>query len=719
MAPRKASACATGGRMINPSVEPASRRESAQERRDSEGRLRRASARASSRESHKRPSAGGRDSASNSGSLVLLQGGDSTTSAAALQARNQRRSIGLKRLSVNTHMKDSLINTLEDVARDVRMGLQTTGIEKLQTIMTEAKEKGLGVSNLFHFFLLQSESGKRESMERKASSSLEKTGENMEPVAEKRESATGGLFKETESSKTRAKAVRTSKSGNRASTELMPSLKKGARPSTANSKRTSSDPAMNTARDESRNASGSSQIDDPATKEGDSSTSGRRRSSMSRRSSLAEEAMMRDRLITSASFQHGLTTLGFNISTEARIMQSETAKMFDQLDANGDGSIDLAEFTRFCLEIPSMTWKAERARRGILGNNAGEDGDRELEKAARDMANETVSANDAAEGGLGGELAKLEPLVHLGKIFYRGEKFFWRTKDLIEVVVQLNETKGFLAIPASAAAEAEILNDLKAKRLAAKTEHAMGGSGSSGGESDANKEQAGDQQQEDQALSEKAHMAYIADYIVHRITMPDGNGNLLQPDVTRPEEEVNPGLPADGEGSSTGSGATKTKRGSAAARPGLMRTTFDEWDTLLFPNPPSRVEGVPKFAETKKRESYFQEFCSVTEKFEENRVRAQRLSGEAAAFAMQVSNTLAPLGHSASSPATLALPESQQDVVGGDAATPRRGSGRIILADEISNRRGSGTKTPLLESQSAPALHRPSKEMELVAPSAS
>lgn len=51
-------------------------------------------------------------------------------------------------------------------------------------------------------------------------------------------------------------------------------------------------------------------------------------------------------------------------------------------------------------------------------------------------------------------------------------------------------------------------------------------------------EQAGDQQQEDQALSEKAHMAYMADYIVHRITMPDGNGNLLQPDVTRPEEEV-------------------------------------------------------------------------------------------------------------------------------------------------------------------------------------
>lgn len=38
------------------------------------------------------------------------------------------------------------------------------------------------------------------------------------------------------------------------------------------------------------------------------------------------------------------------------------------------------------------------------------------------MANETVSASEAAEG----DPAKLEPLVHLGKVFYRGEKFFWR-----------------------------------------------------------------------------------------------------------------------------------------------------------------------------------------------------------------------------------------------------------------------------------------------------
>ena len=41
-----------------------------------------------------------------------------------------------------------------------------------------------------------------------------------------------------------------------------------------------------------------------------------------------------------------------------------------------------------------------------------------------------------------------------------------------------------------------------------------------------------------QSLSEQAHMGYIADYLLHRITMPDQNGNLLQPDVTQPGVEV-------------------------------------------------------------------------------------------------------------------------------------------------------------------------------------
>ncbi|CAM9731047.1 unnamed protein product [Scytosiphon promiscuus] len=675
MAPRKASASATGGRMLNPSVEPAARRESAQERRASEGKAPRTSLRAPLEESKEVLSVRG-DEHSRTGSILLAQGTDSTTGSAAMEARKQRRSIGIKRLSVNDHFKESLVHVLEDVARGVSVGIETPGIDKLQTIMTEAKEKGLGVSNLFHFFLPQSDGVKRVSTERKPSSSKEKPENTLEVGHENVEPITGGVFKETQSFKTRVEASRSSRGGKKKSAELMPSLQKGSRPSTANAKRASGS-TMNTARGTIFSVSeiaGSTQGDDPAAKDGASSGSGRRKGSMSRsRSSSMEDALVRDRLITSVSFQHGLTTLGFKTSEE------ETAGMFDQLDTNRDGTIDLVEFTKFCLEIPSMTWKAERARRGILGNSPGLNGDRELVKAAQDMANEAMNASEYVEGGLGvvGG-AKVEAAVDLGKMIYRGEKFFWRTKDLIEVIIQHNEKKGFLAIPERATAVAEILKDLKSKALAAKTDLDMGVSG--GGAGDTKKQQEGTSSSS-QTLPERAHAMYIADYIVHRITMPDADGNVLQPDVTRPDEEVNPGLPSSGQRDSS----SKTKRGSAVARPGMMRTTFDEWDTLLV----SLKLAALRFAKTKKRESYFQEFCSVTEKFEQNRVKAHRLSDEAAAFAMQVSSTLAPLAHSASAPATLPLHEASNNNTAHDEIgdNPRPGSGRIVLQDEISSRR--------------------------------
>lgn len=84
--------------MLNPSVEPTARRESAQARRDSEGKARRSSARANSQGNKQLPTAGGhkRGSASEDSLVLLAQGADSTSSAAAVEARNQRRSIGIK-----------------------------------------------------------------------------------------------------------------------------------------------------------------------------------------------------------------------------------------------------------------------------------------------------------------------------------------------------------------------------------------------------------------------------------------------------------------------------------------------------------------------------------------------------------------------------------------------------------------------------------------------
>lgn len=50
--------------------------------------------------------------------------------------------------------------------------------------------------------------------------------------------------------------------------------------------------------------------------------------------------------------------------------------------------------------------------------------------------------------------------------------------------------------------------------------------------------------------------------------------------------QVNPDLPEGGNAAENAAdgvlaGAPRSKRGSAEPRPGLMRTTFDEWDTLL------------------------------------------------------------------------------------------------------------------------------------------
>lgn len=57
---------------------------------------------------------------------------------------------------------------------------------------------------------------------------------------------------------------------------------------------------------------------------------------------------------------------------------------------------------------------------------------------------------------------------------------------------------------------------------------------------------------------------------------------------------------------------------------------------VQFPNPPSRVEGAPVFSRTKRRESYFKEFQSKKGKFDEDRVKAHRLSVEAAAYSEEV-----------------------------------------------------------------------------------
>lgn len=92
MVARRMSITATGGPMLNPSVEPLARRESEQFRRGSNngGPLQHLGA--STRASCDRASDAGDDRSV----AALSQASEAASSLAAMDARNQRRSIGLK-----------------------------------------------------------------------------------------------------------------------------------------------------------------------------------------------------------------------------------------------------------------------------------------------------------------------------------------------------------------------------------------------------------------------------------------------------------------------------------------------------------------------------------------------------------------------------------------------------------------------------------------------
>lgn len=114
--------------MLNPSVEPKARRESAQARRDSEGRQRRDSA--GRRSSGGRSSSG--DIAARAQAAARALGGapaapagsiSAGTSAAAEEARNQRRSKGLK-----VRPSSLLVVTCSSIYTSVSWGIWRIGI---------------------------------------------------------------------------------------------------------------------------------------------------------------------------------------------------------------------------------------------------------------------------------------------------------------------------------------------------------------------------------------------------------------------------------------------------------------------------------------------------------------------------------------------------------------------------------------------------------------
>lgn len=73
-------------------------------------------------------------------------------------------------------------------------------------------------------------------------------------------------------------------------------------------------------------------------------------------------------------------------------------------------------------------------------------------------------------------------------------------------------------------------------------------------------------QEAEKGLQEEAQMAYMADYLLQRISMPDEEGNLLQPDLLQPEVQVNPALPVP-EGINGSLAQSESSEGGAKGTP--------------------------------------------------------------------------------------------------------------------------------------------------------
>ncbi|CBN79555.1 conserved unknown protein [Ectocarpus siliculosus] len=128
----------------------------------------------------------------------------------------------------------------------------------------------------------------------------------------------------------------------------------------------------------------------------------------------------------------------------------------ETFDTDGSGTIELSEFIRWCLDIDTMAWKAERVRRTTGGQTSGGhgkrgDGEIGIDEAAARMAGEVAQA----------QLPPEQPRFPLGTLIYEGSKLFWRTGESLRIAMHENKEKHCIAISTMLEGESEPFPVLK------------------------------------------------------------------------------------------------------------------------------------------------------------------------------------------------------------------------------------------------------------------
>eukprot|EP00903_Cladosiphon_okamuranus_P018620 g17140.t1 len=216
--------------------------------------------------------------------------------------------------------------------------------------------------------------------------------------------------------------------------------------------------------------------------------------------------------VTPAMFETALRKLGqraFNLD------EMELEHLVTTFDTDGNGTVELDEFMTFCLSIPSLPWRAEKARR--LNNVESKD---DLNVAARKVARRRSSLR----------------AIPIGKLIHEGSRFFWRSKDTIDVAFHHNSDEGLITISTRSLERGynypAIFVD--AAKIPVPKSEAVARANSIGQFDTMDKE-------ERQEATAEAMTALWVEYLQHRLKVPD--------EVNEPGEE------AEGEGGARGQAA--------------------------------------------------------------------------------------------------------------------------------------------------------------------
>ncbi|CAM9449508.1 unnamed protein product [Ectocarpus sp. 4 AP-2014] len=301
-------------------------------------------------------------------------------------------------------------------------------------------------------------------------------------------------------------------------------------------------------------------------------------------------------------------------------------------DTDGNGTVELDEFMTFCLSIPSLPWRAEKARR--LNNAESKD---ELNVAARKIARRRSSLR----------------AVPIGELVHQGSRFFWRSKETIDVALHLNADEGLMTIstrcPERGYNYPAIFVDVS-KIPVHKTEAVARANAVGQFESMS--------QDERREATDKAMTALRVEYLQHRLKVPDevnvegkgeqGGGTMTETEDSSSSSSDDKDERQRGGGraaptTSTGGGVVvipgsttmvpwTTKPGEmtpqdraddkAKHRPFLVKLSTDKWETLLCPRnivlqTPHRFQGSTRrssMADFRRASLEFEQLAKETEK---------------------------------------------------------------------------------------------------------